>query len=618
MPGVEMLNHALQEVADRKRKQNSLKPLRVYLLIDERGSVANIGFNGKLGKKWPCTPESLGIYSAPGLVDVYPATFHHNSFGGNHAKTVIVDNKIMVITGANYQSSNFGHVPAHDASLLFQGPVAQSARFDFVEMWNSEKRREDQECPNLVQETIFHERSNNPNPRMVPVLFVSRKTQRLPTNDSYDNPLAQTYLTAIEYAQNVIKISTPNLNDPQIIDALVDFINQRGGTVEILLGKGFNDSREAMPGMGGTNQAAVDTLFRRVDSDKLSKLHVKWFSLDGEKPVLANVAGASHLKFMAIDGQVVIFGNANLDIISLATLHECNCVIDDAKTTASLTDAVFKPVYEMSVEAKPSENFQEEALEYLGVKGVREKLAPEYELTITHVDEESSGYRTIHFKRPEGWTFKPGQYLEVRSGRVLSEWLKDSAVVAIASGTNDKDIQITVRPSIKPWHPNRPLHRGADESLKVTGPIGTSFPLHLIQPSTNLLLIGGGSGLTPLRSVMRSLPDNAQAKLYYSAKTHKDLLYRDDVKEWLQNGHIISLTQEKADGFEKGRITDLLKDHTVQADSLVFICGPVELVKGVVKELVGKGVDRKQIYASLPLGAKEGGPVFRGDHPKLK
>jgi cardiolipin synthase A/B len=619
IPGVQKLNEALQEVAERKQEQESAKPLRVYVLIDERGRAANLAFNGSLSKKWPCTPEALGLFAAAGLVDVYPATFHHNSLEGTHAKTVVVDGKTMIITGANFQASNYGQVPAHDASLLLRGPVAKAARADFVETWNSSKRREDNPSLPLMHETTLPETKSTADERRIPILFVSRKAQRIPDGDSFKNPLVQAFLSGIENAQHKIQIATPNLNAPIIIDALLDFINKRGGTVELLLGKNFNNSREAKPGFGGTNQATVNAFFIRIDKDKLQNLQIKWFSLDGEKPVLANVAGASHLKFMAIDGQVTIFGNANLDKISLEVLHEDNVVIDDIDTTKNITDVVFNQIYQQSVEAKAAEKFKDKALDYLGANGFQEKLAPTNVLKITQVDNEPSGFKTLHLEPPPEWSFKPGQYLEIRSGgHLFNGLLKGPALLAIASGTNDKEIEVTARSSMSIAHKNRALHRSKGQSLEVTGPIGTSFPIDLIKPSTEVLLIGGGSGLTALRSVMHSLPEQNNAQLFYSTKTYNETLYQQEIDQWAKQGHVISLTQEEREGFAHGRVTELLKKREIKPEALAFICGPAGLVKAVVRELLEKGLDRTRIFASLPAGAKEGGPVFRGDHPKLR
>lgn len=616
IPGLQWINAALQDVAQRKKTQASIKPLKVYILIDERGTLANVCFNGKIPQKWPCTPENLHLFSAPGLIDVYAATFHHNSFRGNHAKTLIVDSKILVITGANFQASNFGHLPAHDASIQINGPIALAARADFVETWNSPARHEEIPSPPLQNESLANIQHNYSQGN-VPILFVSTKARQELLNTSYDNPLAVAFLSALSQAKNKIQIATPNLNAPPIIEALVNFINNTNGTLELILGKGFNDSREAMPSLGGTNQNTVNTLFSKIHEDKLGNLKVRWFSLDGKTPVVANVAGACHLKFMAIDEQITLFGNANLDIVSLTSLHETNIIIDDKIKTKAFIDAVFLPVFQSSVEATPSETSKEKLLDYTGFRGMQDKLAPANTLVISQVDEEGGGFKTLHFQKPTSWQFQPGQYLQIRSGNRFSSLFKSPATLAIASGTHDGDIQVTARSSLLPWHSNHSLQRNEGQALEIIGPIGIGFPMDLIKPATELILIGGGSGITVLKCLMHSLPAHTQVSLYYSAKTQGDLIYHDLLKQWRHAGHSIALTQETADGFQHGRITEALSTCPLNSQTLVFLCGPTALVKAAIEKLTARGLERRQIFASLPVGAKDGGPVFRGDHPKL-
>ena len=100
---------------------------------------------------------------------------------------------------------------------------------------------------------------------------------------------------------------------------------------------------------------------------------------------------------------------------------------------------------------------------------MREKLAPTHTLTITQIDEEGGGFKTIHFQKPPHWEFQPGQYLQVRSGNFISSVIKSPATLALASGINDNDIQITARSRWLPWHSNHALQRSEGRTLEITG-----------------------------------------------------------------------------------------------------------------------------------------------------
>lgn len=222
--------------------------------------------------------------------------------------------------------------------------------------------------------------------------------------------------------------------------------------------------------------------------------------------------------------------------------------------------------------------------------------------------DEGNGYVTLRLKRPNGWAFEPGQYVEVRAMPGAKPLF-----LAIASGKNDCYIEVTGRASDDPSHSGYALFKDAGESLLISAPQGTFFPLTNIHPKTPLLVLGGGSGITALRSVLRSSP-RRNAHLVYTHRTACDLMYKDEIVKWQAKGHQINLTREAHPDFGAGRIQDSIV-QPIAPDTVAFICGPESLVKETVQFLVSLGVPRENIYGSLPKGAADGGPVFRGDHP---
>lgn len=249
------------------------------------------------------------------------------------------------------------------------------------------------------------------------------------------------------------------------------------------------------------------------------------------------------------------------------------------------------------------------------IDDIQPKLSPNpsFSAEIIKVVEENEEFKTIFLKRPQGWKFLPGQYLEIRSDDVSES---KPLILAIASGVDDDYIMITAKPNSDPTHPNFCLNKAVGDHLNIKGPLGSHFPMELISHNTPVFVLGGGSGLTALKSIMESLPKNADTKMIYSSKTLKELTYRKQIEKWKSQGHTISLTQESAAGYAEGRITEHLKNEQFKTGSLFFICGPKELVLQTTKELVKLGVPRESIYGSLP-STKNGGPVYRADHPKM-
>lgn len=609
-PAVKKINSALKSVLERKRKEENPTPLKVFVLVDERGRLANLAMRGHRGQNWPADPASLGLINEQGLVEVHTGVFHHNSAAGTHAKTVVVDNQVLIITGANFQSSNFGHQPAYDGALKIVGPIAQAARDDFCAIWRHDHNQQTGEKDIFPKDELQVDYQEVEEEDLVPMMLTTRPPSRSGLK-AMENSQNQAFLAAIQNAGSEICIITPNLNAPFVKKALIDFV-LRGGKLNLILGKGFNDRRESLPSGGGSNQETVNKLLEQT-AECGGECNIRWYSLDGENPVVGNVAGAAHLKFMAMDGQVIIFGNANLDNVSTRNLHETNVLVDDARVTKRLTQEFFMPVFEKSIEACREGSPKS----VMRISGLRNSLGKGCELEIVKIKNEGQGFRTLYLKKPLNLKMQPGQYCEVRSGKTVTKFFKHSAKLAIASGTHDEYLMITGRPSKKLSHPNRSLGREESRSLELTVPLGTGFPIEELN-GRPLILIGGGSGITALRAMINSLSADADVRIVYSAKSEKDLLYRDDIEEWNKNpNNHISLTKETNEKFHHGRFTDYILDMEIPENAMVFICGPTGLVKETAKQLCKRGVPQLDIYCSLPVTAQQRGPVFRSDHPMV-
>ena len=254
----------------------------------------------------------------------------------------------------------------------------------------------------------------------------------------------------------------------------------------------------------------------------------------------------------------------------------------------------------------------------IGIRGTQEQLAVKYKVQILDIIEEGGGYKTFKLERPYKFVFSPGQYVNCRSGNNLNGMVIKPVSLAISSGNNENYIELTARTSSLAWNSNYCLNRRIGDYIEIEGPLGTYFPL---ENSNNkkILLIGGGSGITPLRSCIKSIQSDVQIKLLYSTKFYDNLLYKTECDKWIENEHIISLTQEKNhyENFEYQRVTKILEEIDLNYD-IIFLCGSIGLVKDVMNILVNKNISSKNVYASIPVDALHGGPVYRGDHSVFK
>jgi NAD(P)H-flavin reductase len=135
------------------------------------------------------------------------------------------------------------------------------------------------------------------------------------------------------------------------------------------------------------------------------------------------------------------------------------------------------------------------------------------------------------------------------------------------------------------------------DPVDVEGPIG-SFTLPSDPPERRFLFIAGGTGIAPLRAMLRhalGIPHDRIA-LFYSARTPDEFAFESEFRALADAGAIEfrqTVTRGAHEGWTggRGRITlDSLRDVTAGDGTLCFVCGPVSMVAEVPTLLSGLGI----------------------------
>jgi ferredoxin-NADP reductase len=137
----------------------------------------------------------------------------------------------------------------------------------------------------------------------------------------------------------------------------------------------------------------------------------------------------------------------------------------------------------------------------------------------------------------------------------------------------------------------------AGDQLELRGPIGTWFAW---EPSDGgpLLLIAGGSGIVPLRAILRQRQrtgSDVPARLLYSARTLADVIYRSELDHYRDSAEVTcTLTRSQPPGWTgySGRV-DAAMLATIAwppaQQPLTFVCGPTRFVETVAANLLAAG-----------------------------
>ncbi|MFQ6001747.1 MAG: FAD/NAD(P)-binding protein [Anaerolineae bacterium] len=205
----------------------------------------------------------------------------------------------------------------------------------------------------------------------------------------------------------------------------------------------------------------------------------------------------------------------------------------------------------------------------------------------------------------QSFTYRPGQFAE------LSIFGVGECPISIASTPTRKGfLEFCVRAVGQVTNALHELDVGS--KIGIRGPYGNSFPLPELE---NLLFIGGGIGLAPLRSLINYVLDNrdhyGEVELVYGARSPQDLVFKDELKLWdEQEGVTVYLTVDRGDERWRGPVgfvpPFLREIGPSPQDKVAFTCGPPIMIKLVMEALEEMGFPPDRIVTTLEMKMKCG------------
>ncbi|MDD5557998.1 MAG: FAD/NAD(P)-binding protein [bacterium] len=220
--------------------------------------------------------------------------------------------------------------------------------------------------------------------------------------------------------------------------------------------------------------------------------------------------------------------------------------------------------------------------------------------TIREVVEESPTIRSFVLLPDEPVPFLTGQFLALTVPGVGEAPFTPSSSQYVTDRLELTVMRVgTVTEAL---HAMRPGDR-----VGVRGPFGTGYPLDAFR-GRGVLVVGGGVGLAPLRSLLLTLRHDIEryrkVALRYGARTPADIIYRREVEEWRRDGRIdVAITVDRGDGEWTGRVglvTTILQDTGIDPrDSVAVVCGPPVMMKFATFKLLDIGFPPAAIHLSM-------------------
>jgi len=252
---------------------------------------------------------------------------------------------------------------------------------------------------------------------------------------------------------------------------------------------------------------------------------------------------------------------------------------------------------------------------------------------LKQIIDESVDVKSFVFEFTDGSKLNslPGQFVEVSMPGVGESTF---AVSRLEDGC--RRFHVSVK---RMGHVTKALHRSAvGETIFVRGPYGKPFPV-ADWKGRDILIVGGGIGLAPLRPVVDHIlanrRDYGKLDILFGARTPGDMIFRTDLEAWGKNPGIklvktIDVECVDWDGCV-GLLPNVVKQQVYKPDGrIAVVCGPPVMIRFTMAALKELGWPDQQVYTTLEMKMQCGigqcgrcniggkyvckdGPVFRLD-----
>lgn len=237
-----------------------------------------------------------------------------------------------------------------------------------------------------------------------------------------------------------------------------------------------------------------------------------------------------------------------------------------------------------------------------------------YQMTVTGVTRETTDAVSLTLARQDGLPidFKPGMFFTLVISTNNQEYRRAYSISSASHLNTTATVTIKrVESGIVSNWINDHVH--ANDTIRVLGPSGSFVVQTNPTSARHLLLVGGGSGITPLMSIARSvlaLEPQSHIYLFYGNRGVDDIIFREALEQLAQEHagrlvvtHVLENPPQDWSGLT-GRLDRqtfaLLLDQLQEKTSIdlleVYTCGPEPMMNGVEAELLAREFPRQRFH----------------------
>lgn len=235
-----------------------------------------------------------------------------------------------------------------------------------------------------------------------------------------------------------------------------------------------------------------------------------------------------------------------------------------------------------------------------------------HRLRVVQVIAETADAHSLVLEAPpesaDRFAYRPGQFLTLKLPGADGKPAARCYSLASSPHTGEP-LKVTVK-RVAGGHGSNWVcdHLAAGDELEVLPPAGTFTPATL---DHDLLLVAGGSGVTPVLSIAKSALAGGQGRvvLLYANRDESSVIFRDELRELTANHPdrlLVVHWLESLQGLPRAdRLAAALAPY---ADREAFVCGPQPLMDAVEQALRSLGAPGHRIHRERFFSL--GGHVF--------